>query len=390
VFIDNWIPMQVRTVQYGRGEEGPRDPNSGLLVCGDETLTEEQRAANLVHLGEQFVEHPLDDELYTRRTPDFGKITVPLLSAGNWGGQGLHLRGNIEGYQRAGSEQKWLEMHGLEHWSHFYTDYGRTLQLRFFDHFLKGEDNGWDSRPPVHLNIRHPGEHFVERDETEWPLARTEWTRFYLDADAGELSTRAPGSPAAVSYDTTGDGVSFTVGPLPEDTEITGPIAAKLFVESTTADADLFLVVRVFDPDGEEVVFRGALDPHTPIAQGWLRASHRKLDPERTLPHRPYHTHDEVQPLTPGEVYELDVEIWPTCLAVPAGYTVQLDVRGKDYVYPGPAAHLSNMKYPMTGCGPFLHDHPGNRPAELFDATVTVHTGGEHPSYLLLPVIPQT
>ena len=125
-FVANWIPMQVTTVQYGRGEDGPRDPNSGLLVCGDERLSDEELAANLTTLGDGYREHPLDDELYAERTPDFEKITVPLLSTGNWGGQGLHLRGNVEGYLRAGSPQKWLEMHGLEHWSHFYTDYGRN------------------------------------------------------------------------------------------------------------------------------------------------------------------------------------------------------------------------------------------------------------------------
>ena len=118
------------------------------------------------------------------------------------------------------------------------------------------------------------------------------------------------------------DGVTFTTPPISEDTEVTGPIAAKLFVSSESRDADLFLVVRVFSPNMEEVVFQGALDPHTPIAQGWLRASHRKLDPEKTLPYRPYHTHDEEQPLTPGAVYELDIEIWPTCIVIPEGYRV--------------------------------------------------------------------
>ena len=89
---------------------------------------------------------------------------------------------------------------------------------------------------------------------------------------------------------------------MKQDTEITGPIAAKLWVSSATSDADLFLVVRVFSPDMKEVVFQGALDPNTPIAQGWLRVSHRKLDKKLSLPYRPYHTHDEEQKLKPGEV----------------------------------------------------------------------------------------
>ncbi|NIP85517.1 MAG: peptidase S15, partial [Planctomycetales bacterium] len=84
--------------------------------------------------------------------------------------------------------------------------------------------------------------------------------------------------------------------------------------------------LRVFDPDGEEVTFQGAIDPHTPIAQGWLRASHRKLDPALSSPWQPYHSHDEPQPLTPGVPVELQVEIWPTCIVVPAGYRVALTV----------------------------------------------------------------
>ena len=123
--------------------------------------------------------------------------------------------------------------------------------------------------------------------------------------------------------------------PLKAETEITGPVAAKLFVSSSTADADLFLVLRVFSADMKEIVFQGAIDPHTPIAQGWLRASHRKLDPKLTLPYRPYHTHDEKQPLTPGAPVELDIELWPTSIVVPAGYRVALTVRGKDYEYGG-------------------------------------------------------
>ncbi len=134
-------------------------------------------------------------------------------------------------------------------------------------------------------------------------------------------------------------------------------------------------MLRVFDPAGKEVVFQGALDPHTPVGQGWLRASHRKLDPKLSLPYRPYHTHDEKQPLTPGQVYELDVEIWPTCIVVPKGYRIALTVRGKDYEYEGEAATLSNMKNPMRGCGPFMHDDPIDRPPEVFGGKVTLHFG---------------
>jgi predicted acyl esterase len=187
-----------------------------------------------------------------------------------------------------------------------------------------------------------------------------------------------------------GDGVTFVSAPLDKETEITGPLAARLFVSSSTADADLFLVFRVFTPDLREVVFMGAIDPHTPIAQGWLRASHRKLDPKLSTPYRPYHTHHQKQPLKPGEVVALDVEISPTSIVVPAGHRIALTVRGRDYEWQkSTGAKLSNFKNELLGCGPFLHNDPRDRPASVFGGNVTLHMGPQHESYILLPVIPR-
>jgi predicted acyl esterase len=171
-----------------------------------------------------------------------------------------------------------------------------------------------------------------------------------------------------------------------EQTEITGPSALKLFVSSSTADADIFAVLRVFDPEGKEILFQGALDPKTPVGQGWLRASHRKLDPKLSLPYRPWHAHDELQKLKPGEVVELDVEIWPTCIVVPPGYRIALSIRGRDYEHDAAAATLSNMKNPMKGCGPFTHEDRTDRPAAVFGGRVTLHL--EKKPFVLLPVIP--
>lgn len=184
------------------------------------------------------------------------------------------------------------------------------------------------------------------------------------------------------------EGITFMLPPQPKDMEITGPSAVKLFLSSSTTDADVFAVLRVFTPDLQEVVFQGALDPHTPIGQGWLRASHRKLDPKLSKPHRPYHTHDEKQPLKPGQAVELDVEIIPTSIVVPAGYRLALTLRGKDYVYTGPAGVLSNMKYPMTGCGPFTHTDPKDRSPKIFNGVNTLHISPSKHPYLLVPVIP--
>ena len=390
-FRARWFPIQVRTVQYGVGERGKRNPNTGEPVAGPVTLPEEELVRHRVDRAEEVKKHPLDDDFHREARPDWSRVTIPLLSAANWGGQGLHPRGNFEGFTQAASNQKWLEVHGMTHWGPFYSGYGLDLQKRFLNHFLKGEDSGWERQPRVQLNIRHPGERFVIRAEKEWPLERTRWTTLHLDGRRMSLAEVAPDADAEVEYDALGEGLTFELPPIERETEITGPIAARLFISSSTADADLFLVVRVFSTDGEEVTFQGALDPNTPIANGWLRASHRRLDPARSRPYQPYHTHDSVEPLTPGEVYELAIEIIPTCIVLPPGYRLALSVRGKDYEYKGPIDEFARkFVYAGRGVGPFTHNDPSMRPPEVFGGRVTVLTGPSHPSHLLLPVIPES
>jgi predicted acyl esterase len=384
----NWYPRQVGSVQHGVGERGKKSWVTGDLVAGPVTLSEEELKRNRADLEAGVLAHPLEDEFYTSRSPDWSKVTCPLLSANNWGGQGLHPRGNCEGYMRAASKQKWFEGHGLAHWPHYYTDYGRLLQKRFLDYFLKGEKNGWDKQPPVQLQVRHPGERFVERHEDAWPIPRTQWTKFFLSPDGRALGKTPFKGTSVLNYHTQGDGITFCSEPLKEDVEITGPLAAKLWVSSLTCDADLFLVFRVFDPNGQEVVFQGALDPRTPIAQGWLRASQRKLDPELTKPWRPYHSHKERQPLTPKQDVEVDVELWPTCIVVPKGYRFALTVQGKDYHYDGAPITIPNAFYPFSGVASFFHNHPKDRPAEIYKTWNSLHFAPDKQPYVLLPVIP--
>ena len=387
-FWANWYDMQVKTVQHGLAERGPKSRATGAWVCGDETLSDAALAANRCQFGDDILAHPLDDDYHRVRSASWDRIVVPFLSAGNWGGQGLHLRGNSESFMRAAAPRKWLELHGLEHWTHFYTDYGVQIQKRFFGHFLKGEANGWDREPPVRLQVRHV-DHFEDRTETDWPIARTHWTPMHLDAAGQSLADKPATVSTQLTFDAQGDGLTFLSAPCPEPMEITGPLAAKLWVSSTTADADLFLVLRVFTADLREVTFAGAIDPHTPVAQGWLRASHRALDSVLSKPFRPYHTHRQAEALEPGLPVELDIEIWPTSIVVPAGHRLALSVRGRDYVYAEKTGlKLSNFKNELRGCGPFLHDDPRDRPAAVFAGRTTLHFGPAHPSHVLLPVIP--
>lgn len=389
-FSYDWPLHQVYAVQHGKGSNGFQSRLNGHWVSGPPTLSEEELGRNRNDFYEENLKRKLDtDEYWQSRMPDWDKVEVPILSTGNWGGQGLHPRGNFEGFVRAKSKDKYLEVHGIEHWTEFYTDYGVELQKKFFGHYLKGEDTGWKRQPKVQLQIRHVDGSFVERREKEWPLKRTKWTRYFLDASDHSMATSAPKRDSKVTYSGFSEGVTFTTPPLKRDMEITGPIASKLWVSSATADADLFLVVRAFTQDMEEIVFQGALDPHTPIAQGWLRVSHRKLDEELSLPYRPYHTHDEEQPLKPGQIYEVDVEVWPTCVVLPAGTRLAFSVRGKDYVYPGDS-YMDTPIGKWTGCAVFRHDDPRDRPADVFGGDVTLYSGPKRRSHVLLPVIPDT
>jgi predicted acyl esterase len=382
-----WFQPQVGTVQHGVGERGPRSRVTGELVAGPETLGEEALRANRVDFEHELTSRPLPDRYFETRAARWDAVDVPLLSAGNWGGLGLHLRGNTEGFTQAASKQKWLEMHGGDHWSSFYIASSVALQKRFFDHFLKGEDNGWDAEPPVNLKVRHV-DRFVERKEQAWPIPDTQWTRYYLEPGNALLGISVPPDNASVTYEALGPGVVFMLPPSTSDLEVTGPLSARLYVSSETADADLFLTVRLFTPDMKEVTFQGANDPNTPIAQGWLRASHRKLDAARSKPWRPWHAHDAIVPLVPGEVYPLDVEIWPTSIVVPPGYRLALSIRGKDFEYAGPPVMAQHPRHEMRGCGAFVHDDERDRPRSVFGGRVTIHTGPAHPSSILLPVIP--
>jgi predicted acyl esterase len=388
-FAETWYREIIVPRQHGKGANGPKSRLNGEWISGPPTLSEEELASNRTDYGQDVLTHALCDEYWKARMPDYSKINVPLLSAGNWGGVGLHPRGNTEGYFNAATKQKWLEMHGLDHFTHFYSDYGMALQKRFFGHFLKGENTGWDQQPRVQLQVRHPHGKFAERAESEWPIARTQWTKAYLEPAGCKLAMAVPGAGKAITYDALGDGLTFLSDPVEEVTEITGPVAAKLFISSETEDADLFLVLRAFAPDMREMVYQGSNDPHTPVGIGWLRASHRKLDKKQTLPYRPYHSHDEVQPLTRGEIYEIDIEIWPTSIVLLKGFRFGLSVRGRDYIYPGYEPGQANVAGRVYyGVGPFKHDLRGNRPVDVYGGKVTVHTGPDHPSHVLLPVIP--
>ncbi|VUC32198.1 unnamed protein product [Clonostachys rosea] len=386
-FIDTWYPRQVLSVQHGN-PAAHQDKWLGDLASGPDKLSEEQLSANRSDPIADFLNHPLDDNFYRDRSPDWSRVTVPFLSAANWAGYGLHPRGNFEAFTQAASTQKWLECHPGRHEEWFYLERGIDFQKRFLDHFLKGINNGWDKEPPVLLHMRRPfSDEFQLRKEQAWPLERTRWVSLYLSASDKGLHDSALEDESSVTFEALGDPVTFVGPPLEAETELTGPLASKVFLSSSTVDADLFVTLQAFSPDGREVFFQGTVDPQTPLAQGWLRASHRKLDAGKSKPYRPYHSHDEKLPLRPDEVYELDVEIWPTSVILPQGYRLALQISGHDFERKQTGG--GNEAWMSKGSGPWLHTNETDRPPGVFGGRTTIFTGGARQSRLILPIVGQ-
>jgi predicted acyl esterase len=384
-FMETWFPRQVLAVQHGNAE-APKDHWMNESSSGPAQLPKEALKANYCDTLANARGREMDDGWYQNRSPDWSKVITPFISPASWAGFGLHPRGNFEAFTQAASKEKWLEGHPGRHEEWFYLEYGMALQKRFFDYYLKGAENGWDNEPRVWLNLRRPfSSTFELRKADAWPLADTKWTKLFLDAGVGSLDWQAPADAGKMSFDALSDGVRWLSPPLERETELTGPMALKLYLSSSTVDADLFVTVMAFAPDGREVEFQGTVDPHTPLAQGWLRASHRQLDPARSRPYRPYHTHTDKQPLTPGQVYEVDVEIWPMSIILPAGFRLAINIAGKDFERPGDDA---NAAFRSRGSGPWIHDDPHDRPADIFGGQTTLHTGPDREACLLLPIIP--
>ena len=411
-FVNAWYPLQVAAVQHGLGKYGQIGKISDDYLSGPKTLSKKALIKNRRNYFEEIEENELiDADVYQRRLIDLSKIEIPVLSCGNWGGNALHLRGNTEGYLAIPSKEKYLEIHGLEHFTEFYTDYGRTMQKDFLDHYLKGKDT-WN-RAPVHLRLRNVDGSFTDRDEQEWPIARTQWTKYYLHED-GSLSTDES-DDFRFSFKADSEWINFFTEPLTEELEITGPAAASLFISSSTKDADIFLTIRVLDPNGNDVTFVAANDPHGVIATGWLRASHRKMDEEKSLPYRPYHTHDELQPLKKGEKVQMNIEIWPTSIIIPKGYRLGVNIGGRDFRFTAPnltskvdiSHYLKNPKLmigmfralPMdqlfrilthekVWAGNAMYTHHMDMKRKAFSGTTTVYSEAGNRPYLLLPVIP--
>jgi hypothetical protein len=249
----------------------------------------------------------------------------------------------------------------------------RTRQLAFFDHFLRDRPTAVAAWPKVRLEVRERHVAAEEREESDFPLARTQYRRLHLDAAAGSLS-QTPGTPAELRQDAI-DGTATFDFRFDEETEITGHASLRLWVEAEGSDdADLFVALQKLDAKGEEVGFTFyACFENGPIALGWLRASHRALDPELSTPEQPVHPHTFEERLSPGECVPVEIEIWPFSAKFAAGESLRLVVAGADIYKKEEGLMLAFA----------LHEDTRNR------GTHIIRTGGEYDSSLLLPFVPE-
>ncbi|KAI4767705.1 alpha/beta-hydrolase [Aureobasidium sp. EXF-3400] len=393
-FIRFWWDRQVVSNQYGKGGRAARRWGPDTIE-GD--LSEDELRANRQDQNEDNVNnHFRDDPYYASKEYNMADIQVPLLSVANWGGIHLHLRGNVEGWVGAGSGLKYLRFITGRHDLPFYYKEEVEVQRSFLDAFLKGEDRaGWSdgTAPKVDLVLRKgdvgfnnpEGEKtFRRRFETEWPLARTQYTCYYL-TPALTLTTLQPkdSPPSKLGYKALGvmdqpQMLQFSTSGFEQETEITGHITAHLNVSVSPeggivpTDIDLFLTLRHFSAEGKEIFYTGTGGDNVPLCKGWLRVSLRKVNSQHArhrsyLPYRDYFSSD-VLPVIPREIYPVDVEVWPTNVILEKGERLVLDVASGD----------TQGKLPRMSA----------KSPEKLKGRNFIHFSAERLNFITLPIIP--
>jgi predicted acyl esterase len=338
--------------------------------------------------------------------PDMSKATAPVWIVGPQVGAIIHQLGSSETYIRS-TAAKARKFDFTDAWfPGSYSKKSIAEHMRYFDYWLKGNDNGVMEEAPVRVQVRTGnGAHFVLH-EHEWPIARTEYRRWYLDARPAEWQNddRRPNmlrivesqpvasgcaeyaadldlgtptlAPAGASDGTPrwSTGVSFISEPMQEDLLLAGYMKVGLWVQSSSEDMDVFVSLRVLDEHDREIRYESVVLPVDPVhihpvGHGLLKVSRRKLDDERTTEYWPVHTHLEgdCAPLQRGEIVPVEIGLNPSTAMIRKGHRLLVDVQ--PYAPAGVPVRAYDRSYHV-------------------DAVNKLYTGPEHPSYLQLPIIP--
>ncbi|MFB7652419.1 MULTISPECIES: CocE/NonD family hydrolase [unclassified Streptomyces] len=327
--------------------------------------------------------YPLMNELWENKIPQFENINVPAYVVASYSNT-LHTAGTFRAWRRMASEDKWLRIHNSQEWPDYYDETNREELRRFFDRFLKDEDNGWEETPRVRYSLLDlQGGDQVNIPADQFPPAEVTPTKYYLDGRSRTLGTTAPvdGASAGYTLGSNPDEVSF-VTRFDKETVLVGYPKAHLWVEAEGADdMDLFLLVQKLDAYGtplqqftvpnqsariHDVTERGGSILRYKGTDGRLRVSMRHLDEKLSTDDVPAHCFDRVEKLSPGEVVDVEIDLLPVGLTFYPGEQLRLVISGRSL--------LGTM---MPGIREYTPAESGQH---------IIRTGGEHASYLQLPV----
>lgn len=328
------------------------------------------RAARLrVDLLAEQRRRPLLDEFWASLVPDLANIEVPMLVCASFSDSDLHTQGSFRAFQRAGSTEKFAYTHRAGKWATFYGEPALAVQKAFFDRYLCGTDV--PPPPRLRLEVREDRDTIAEvREEHEWPLARTSWEPLHL-GETGRLRQDPPAAAGRLSFDATREAAVFSYT-FEADTELTGPMSARLWLElESSDDIDLCVGVEKWRA-GRHVDFEGSYGfTRDRVATGWQRASLRELHHEQSTVGQPVHTFRQSEPLRPGQVVVLDVALVPSATLFRAGEQLRLVIAGR----------WLGSRNPWTGPFPAHYRHgPSTR--------ATLHWSPDRPAHLLVPRIP--
>jgi predicted acyl esterase len=343
----------------------------GILNIGfNEMVTSTMRGQNRVEdLPAMAQKYPLMNAYWEDKSAKLEKINAPAYVVASWSND-LHTLGTLEGFRRISSKEKWLRVHNSHEWADYYEPENVEDLRRFFDRYLKSEENDWEQTPQVRVSVLDPGgTDQVKRSESAWPLERTQYEKLFLDAAQGILSTNPMSQESSVRYKADdGQGQASFAIRFDKDMELTGYLKLRLWVEAEGAeDMDLFVLVQKLDAQGSPLSSPNPMGKYLG-PNGRQRASHRETDRERSFPWLPHHTHRVQNLLHPGEIVQCDIPIWPTGMLWHAGEQLRLTVSGFNPI----PFHLPGIPGPVTR----------NQGYHI------IHTGGKYDSHLLVPVIP--
>ena len=328
--------------------------------------------------------HPLMNDLWEDKVARLEQITVPAYVVASYSNT-LHTAGTFRAWRRITSPDKWLRIHNTQEWPDYYDPANVEELRRFFDHYLKGEDNGWQDTPRVRYSVLDlEGGDRINQPANEFPPEGVTYTKYYLDGASRTLIADRPLNEAVVTYNAETDPaqVSFVIR-FAEQTTMVGYPKVRLRVESKGADdMDLFILVQKLNRQGtplqqfnvpndgalaQDLTERGASVLRYKGSNGRLRVSARQLDHTLSTDAIPAHSFDRPEKLSAGEVVGVEIDLFPIGLVFYPGEQLRLVISARNA-----------LGAIMPGTRDYLPRNSG---------THVVHTGGEDASYLQLPVL---